>query len=85
MAKGDPMNKIVRQPNCYRLIDLPQRGSVEKQAFGTGWWELDRLFKFYLGQFVVVTGLAGSGKSTFMLNVLAKVAKQQGVGSFLYV
>lgn len=73
------------QPGYFSLADLPQRGSVEKQAFGCGWWELDQIFKFYLGQFVVVTGIAGHGKSTFLLNVLLKVARERGVKSFLYV
>lgn len=69
----------------YALADLPQRGSVAKQSFGSGWPELDEIFKFYLGQFVVLTGIAGHGKSTFMLNVLLKLALEQGMGSFLYV
>lgn len=69
----------------YSLADLPQRGSVAKQAFGSGWPELDEIFKFYLGQFVVLTGIASHGKSTFMLNILLKMALERGVGSFLYV
>jgi twinkle protein len=69
----------------FTLAALPQRGSVEKQAFGVGWWELDQIFKFYLGQFVVVTGIAGHGKSTFVLNCLTKLARDKGVRSFLYV
>ena len=73
------------QVGYYSLAELPQRGSVEKQAFGSGWWELDRIFKFYLGQFVVVTGIAGHGKSTFLLNVLLKIARDRGVRSFMYV
>ena len=72
-------------PGLYSLADLPQRGSVAKQAFGSGWYELDQILKFYLGQFIVVTGIAGHGKSTFMLNVLLKMAMEQGIGSFLYV
>jgi twinkle protein len=68
----------------YSLADLPQRGSVAKQAFGVGWPELDAIFKFYLGQFIVVTGIAGHGKSTFMLNAMTKLAVDRGVGSFLY-
>ncbi|MCK1718880.1 AAA family ATPase [Bradyrhizobium sp. 141] len=72
-------------PGLYSLSDLPQRGSVAKQAFGSGWAELDAIFKFYLGQFVVLTGIASHGKSTFMLNVLLKMALEKGVGSFLYV
>lgn len=69
----------------YALADLPQRGSVAKQAFGSGWWELDQILKFYLGQFLVITGIAGHGKSTFVLNVLLKLALEKRVGSFLYV
>jgi twinkle protein len=72
-------------PGLYSLADLPQRGSIAKQAFGSGWWELDQILKFYLGQFVVVTGIPGHGKSTFMLNVLLKMAMEQGVASFMYV
>jgi twinkle protein len=72
-------------PGLYALADLPQRGSVAKQAFGAGWEELDALLKFYLGQFLVVTGIAGHGKSTLMLNILLKLALERSVGSFLYV
>jgi twinkle protein len=75
------------QPGYYALADLPQRGSLAKHAFGTGWPEFDEIFKFYHGQFVVLTGFPGHGKSTFMLNVLAKMAKRKegGISSFLYV
>jgi twinkle protein len=72
-------------PGLYALADLPQRGSVAKQAFGSGWWELDQILKFYLGQFVVVTGIAGHGKSTFLLNVLLKMALERRTKSFMYV
>lgn len=71
-------------PGLYSLADLPQRGSVAKQAFGVGWPELDAIFRFYLGQFIVVTGIAGHGKSTFMLNALTKLAVDRGVGCFMY-
>ena len=62
-------------PGLYTLADLPQ----------SGWPELDAIFKFYLGQFVVLTGIASHGKSTFMLNVLLKLALERGIGSFMYV
>jgi twinkle protein len=73
------------QPGYFSLANLPQRGSVATQAYGAGWEELDRIFKFYRGQFVVVTGVAGQGKSTFLLNMLTKIAREKGVRSFLYV
>jgi twinkle protein len=77
--------KPAKQAGYFTLANLPQRGSIEKESFGTGWWELDQIFRFYHGQFVVVTGLAGHGKSTLMLNVLANVARKQDIRSFLYV
>jgi twinkle protein len=73
------------EPGYFSIAELPQRGSVEDQAFGSDWWELDQLLKFYLSQFVVVTGIAGHGKSTFLLNVLCRLAKIHGIHSFLYV
>lgn len=79
------MDQIIKKPNRYWLSDLPQRGSVAKQSFGVDWWEFDQIFKFYPGQFVVVTGIAGSGKSTFILNLLLRLAHQHGTKSFLYV
>ena len=75
----------LRIPGSYLGIDLPQRGSIAKIAYGSGYPELDDLFKFYPGQFTVVTGLAGSGKSTFMFNVLCKMALEQGIGPWMYV
>jgi twinkle protein len=69
----------------YALSDLPQRGSVEELAYGAGWKELDEIFKFYPGQFVVVTGKAGQGKSTLVLNMLVSLAYRDGLVSFLYV
>lgn len=83
----NPDNQIGRYgvPGLFSALDGPSRGSVAEQAFGAGWWELDEIFKFYLGQFVLVTGIAGHGKSTFLFNVVAKLAREKGVKSFLYV
>lgn len=79
------MDQLVKKPNNYWLSDLPQRGSVARQAFGVDWWEFDQIFKFYLGQFIVCTGMANSGKSTLMLNLLLRLARIHGIKSFLYV
>jgi twinkle protein len=73
-------------PDVFWLGHLPQRPPVTDIAFGTGvYGDLDQILKFYPGQFVVLTGRPGSGKSTFILNVLARMARYQGVKSFLYV
>jgi twinkle protein len=73
------------QPGYYALADAPQRGSVDQIAKSTGWWELDQIWKLYPGQFNVVTGIAGHGKSTLLLNVVCNVAANHGMKSFLYV
>jgi len=73
------------QPGYHALADLPQKDSVASISKSTGWWELDQIWKLYPGQFNVVTGIAGHGKSTFLLNVVCNVAQQHGMKSFLYV
>lgn len=73
------------RPGYFALEDLPQRGTVAKVAFGVGWDEFDKLFKFYPGQFTVITGIAGHGKSTFVQNAVVKLAVDKGIKSFLYV
>ena len=85
MAKIIELQAGAPHPGLYALADLPQRGSVAEQAFGVGWHELDQILKFYLGQFIVVTGIAGHGKSTFMLNLILKLAIERSMRSFLYV
>lgn len=72
------------QVGYYSLKDLPQRQSIGKHAIGTHWPELDEILKLYLGQFIVVTGTAGSGKSTFLMNVVCNLAREDGIRSFLY-
>lgn len=72
-------------PGYFALADAPQRASVASITKSTGWWEMDEIFKFYPGQFVVVTGIPGHGKSTLMLNLVCNVARQHGMKSFLYV
>jgi twinkle protein len=73
------------QAGYYALADLPQRESVSAISKSTGWWELDEIFKIYPGQFVLVTGIPGHGKSTFLLNVVCNLFSQSNVKSFLYV
>jgi twinkle protein len=83
----NPDNEIGRYgvPGLFSALAAPARGSVEEQAFGTGWTELDEILKFYLGQFVLVTGIAGHGKSVFLFNVITKLARERGIKSFLFV
>jgi twinkle protein len=73
------------QPGYHALADLPQKNSVASITKSTGWPELDEIWKIYPGQFNVVTGIAGHGKSTLLLNVICNVACEHGMKSFLYV
>ncbi|MEO6381959.1 MAG: AAA family ATPase [Nitrobacter sp.] len=73
------------QPGLYSLKNLPQRQSISDSCMDTGWWEMDQIFKFYPGQFVICTGLPGHGKSTFVLNMLVNLAKKRGARSFMFV
>jgi len=75
----------LRPRGCYTLADLPQREDIRKLAKSTGWEKLDELWRLYPGQFVMVTGIAGHGKSTFVLNVVANMAHDFGVRTFLFV
>jgi twinkle protein len=73
------------QRGYFAVADAPQRGSVANIAVSTGWWELDQIWKIYAGQFTIVTGIPGHGKSTLLLNVICNVAKKHDLRSFLYV
>jgi twinkle protein len=73
------------QPGYHSLASLPQRGSIAEITIGTGWRSLDEIWKLYPGQFTVCTGIAGHGKSTFLLNVIANVARNDNVATFMYV
>lgn len=67
------------------LKDLPQRAPISSNSFSTGWEEFDQYLRLYLGQFIVLTGVAGHGKSTFLLNIVCNIARNDGIRSFLYV
>lgn len=73
------------QPGYHSLASLPQRGRVSEITVSTGWPELDEIWKPYPGQLTVVTGVAGHGKSTLLLNVIANMARESDVRSFMYV
>ena len=73
------------QPGYHSLAELPQRNSIAESTRSTGWYELDELWKLYPSQFTVVTGVAGHGKSTLIMNVLCNMAILHGTRSFLYV
>ena len=73
------------QRGLFALAELPQRAPVGGSAVTPGWDVLSDLWKLYPGQFTIVTGSPGHGKSTLILNVVCNVAKLHGWGSYLYV
>lgn len=72
-------------PGYYALADLPQAEPLSKSAKSTGWEELDKILKIYPSQLVVCTGYAGSGKSTFLFNLIVNLCWQHGHRAWMYV
>ena len=66
----------------YRLSDYPDQGGL--QTFSTGWHLLDRHFRPFMGEFVVITGIPQHGKSSFALQLLANMAKIHGFRSAIF-
>jgi twinkle protein len=72
-------------PGYYALADLPQRAPLSESVVSTGWEELDKILKIYPGQFIVTTGNAGSGKSTFLFNLIINLCWKNQKKAWLYV
>ena len=68
----------------FFLADLPQGNPISKVVRSTGYVEFDPLFKIYPGQFVVTTGMAGSGKTTFLFNLIVNICWQYGDKAWVY-
>jgi twinkle protein len=66
----------------YRLCDYPERAVLV--TYPTGWWTVDRHFQLFPGEFMVVTGIPGHGKSTWVLNLLCNAATLHGWRSALF-
>lgn len=66
----------------YRLSDYPEAGPIA--ALSTGWWTVDRNLKLFTGEFMVVTGIPGHGKSTWVLNLLCHAAALHGWHTALF-
>lgn len=79
-----PFSKNEIAPGLASLANTPRHPSVSEVAISTGWWELDQIFKLYPGQFTVITGIPGSGKSTFAMNLMVNLAKANGLRSMVY-
>lgn len=69
----------------FSLKNIAQRPDVPTAALGSGWWELDQIWKIYPGQFTIVTGIPGHGKSTFLLNLVCRLHREHSIRSLLYM
>jgi twinkle protein len=72
-------------PGYFALADLPQGSPLSESCISTGWEELDKILKIYPGQFIVCTGTPGSGKSTFIFNLIINLCWKHGWRSWMYV
>lgn len=73
------------QRGYFALSDLPQKPEIGAAAVSPGWDVLADIWKLYPGQFTIVSGTPGHGKSTLVLNVVCNIAKLYDWRSFLYV
>lgn len=75
-AKPYPVHGI------YRLSDFPDLPPIP--VFSTGWPPLDQNLKIFAGEFMVTTGVPGSGKSTWVLNLILNLYRNYGWRSAIY-
>lgn len=60
----------------YRMSDLPPL--AEPEALSVGMEHLDDYFKIRRGDFIVVTGIPGHGKTTFVNELVCRLAEKYG-------
>lgn len=60
----------------YSLKDYPERPPIE--TFSTGWETVDELYKPFAPSFTLVTGIPGSGKSSWMAHLCVNLATMHG-------
>ena len=81
-AKPFPVDGIddasVVKDEIYRLFE---EGTPE--GFTTG-YDMDDEFIFHPGQVTLITGIPGHGKSTFLKNIIYRLASMHGLKSFIY-
>lgn len=75
VTKGDLM------PNLYTPLDLAQQiyalyNDGLKQGSKTGWLELDKFYSVSPGQWTLVTGIPGHGKSEFIDALMVNLSKE---------
>lgn len=66
----------------YRLSDYPDVPDLV--AYKTGWQTLDQHLQLFLGEFIVVTGIPGHGKSSWVLNLISNLSDLYGWRTALF-
>jgi twinkle protein len=66
----------------YHLRDYPAQPALA--TFSTGWSSIDLHLKIFPGEFIVVTGVPGHGKSTWVLNLLVNLYRLHGWRSAIF-
>lgn len=58
----------------YRLKDYPEQGELEKYQVGFAGWQ--HKLRVFPGEFIVVSGIPGHGKSSWVMNLVSNLASQ---------
>lgn len=66
----------------YRLSEYPAHARL--RTYSTGWPTLDRHLRVFAGEFMVLTGIPGHGKSVFLDNLLINLAELHGWRSAMF-
>lgn len=69
--------QFIAVPGVFRMSDLPPLPDMP--VYDIGFKELSENYRMRLGDFVVVTGVPGLGKSTLMNDLLCRVAYMHGL------
>jgi twinkle protein len=83
-AVADVLNGAKPYPvrGLYQLLDYPAREPL--RTFRTGWWTMDQNLRLWLGEFMMVTGIPGHGKSAWVNNLLFNLAQAYGWRAALF-
>jgi twinkle protein len=73
--------KLLPIDGVYALSDYPERDFI---TYRTGLPNLDQHFMLFEGQFFVVTGVPGHGKSLLVTQIAIQVAKLHGWNTLIY-
>ena len=80
-AKGvvETINRaaFLKVDGVYRMSDLPP--VPEQRVYDVGYEKLNEHYRLRLGDFVVITGVPGLGKSTFINDLCCRVAMNHGL------